>query len=66
MKLDILVENMGRMNFGHPLFDRKGITDKVTQNFQKIKNWKIYKLHFLDLDTMLPELIRRQEKKDYN
>lgn len=22
MKLDILVENMGRMNFGHPLFDR--------------------------------------------
>ena len=30
MKLDILVENCGRVNFGVKLFDKKGIFGKVS------------------------------------
>jgi len=42
--LEILVEAMGRINYGKNLTDRKGITDKVTINGTEILNWQIYKL----------------------
>jgi beta-galactosidase len=42
--LEILVEGMGRINFGQHLIDRKGITDRVTLNGMTLMNWKIYKL----------------------
>ena len=43
--LDILVENMGRVNFGpRSLDDRKGITEKVMINGEELKNWNIYTL----------------------
>ena len=45
-KLDILVEAMGRMNFGKGIYDWKGITDKVElQNrngITELKNWEVY------------------------
>ncbi|HTX34000.1 MAG TPA: beta-galactosidase family protein [Bryobacteraceae bacterium] len=43
--LDILVENMGRTNFG-PLLtsDRKGIAGKVTLDGEEVKDWEIYRL----------------------
>ncbi len=42
--LDILVEGMGRINFGKNMIDRKGITDSVTLNGMTLMNWKVYNL----------------------
>lgn len=42
--LEILVEGMGRINFGEHLIDRKGITDRVTLNGMTLMNWKVYNL----------------------
>jgi beta-galactosidase len=42
--LDILVENMGHINFAQYMIDRKGITDRVTLNGMTLMNWEIYKL----------------------
>lgn len=46
--LDILVEAMGRMNFGKGIYDWKGITKKVELKSQKetkdLKNWKVYNI----------------------
>jgi len=43
--LDILVENMGRINFGPQLVsDRKGITETVTLNGEELRGWEIYPL----------------------
>jgi beta-galactosidase len=42
--LEILVEAMGRINFGKNLIDRKGITDSVTFNGATLTNWKVYNL----------------------
>jgi len=47
--LDILVENMGRINFGPQLVaDRKGITEKVTLNGDELTPWEIYPLPIPD------------------
>lgn len=49
-KLDILVEGMGRINFGRAIKDYKGITEsvKILQKTEgkefELKNWKIYLL----------------------
>ncbi|MBD1221339.1 glycoside hydrolase family 35 protein [Virgibacillus halodenitrificans] len=43
-QLDILVENMGRVNYGANLYDRKGITEGVQLNYQYLFDWEIYKL----------------------
>ena len=47
-RLDILVEGMGRVNFGEAIIDRKGITDIVALSDGKaeteLKNWTIYNL----------------------
>ncbi len=42
--LEILVEAMGRINFGKNIIDRKGITDSVTLNGTTLLNWKVYNL----------------------
>ena len=42
--LEILVEGMGRINYGKNIVDRKGITDSVTLNGTTLLNWKIYNL----------------------
>lgn len=48
--IDILVENMGRINFGPQLLDDpKGITQQVTFNGQELKDWETYSLPMTDL-----------------
>ena len=46
--LDILVEAMGRMNFGRGIYDRKGITKKVELVSEKrvteLKGWEVYNI----------------------
>jgi beta-galactosidase len=51
-QLDILVENMGRINFGPALHDRKGIVDGVTINDQFQFGWEIYPLWLNDLHKL--------------
>jgi len=48
--LDLLVENMGRVNFGPNLVsERKGITEKVTLNGEELQDWEIYSLPLNDI-----------------
>lgn len=42
--LEILVEAMGRINFGPLLLDRKGITERVTLNNMTLMDWEIFRL----------------------
>jgi beta-galactosidase len=43
--LDILVEAMGRVNFGpHVVNDRKGIVGRVTLNGEELRDWEHYSL----------------------
>jgi beta-galactosidase len=42
--LEILIEGMGRINFGNNIIDRKGITDSVTLNGTTLMNWTIFNL----------------------
>ena len=45
--LDILVENMGRVNFGHGMDDaRKGLLDDVRLDGRVIKDWRVHCLDF--------------------
>lgn len=47
VELAILVENMGRINFGkYMLQNTKGITEKVLFGKEEVKNWEMYSLPF--------------------
>jgi beta-galactosidase len=51
--LDILVENLGRINFGKYLLqNKKGITEKVLLKGTELQHWKMYSLPFHDLDAV--------------
>ena len=51
--LDILVENMGRINFGpYLLKNTKGITEKVELGGEEILNWKMYSLPFDNIKSV--------------
>lgn len=47
-QLDILVEAMGRMNFGKGIYDWKGITEKVElqnkEGIREVTNWQVYNI----------------------
>lgn len=46
-RLDILVENMGRINYGAELVhNRKGIIEPVTLNGERVAGWSMYRLPF--------------------
>jgi len=48
--LDILVENMGRVNFGsHLVNERKGISEKAVLDQAELSGWDIYSLPLDDL-----------------
>lgn len=51
--LDILVENLGRINFGKYLLqNKKGITQQVLLNGKELQHWKMYSLPFHDLSAV--------------
>ncbi len=51
--LDILVENMGRINFSTEIMgERKGITEAVLWNGRELLNWDIYSLPLSDLSSL--------------
>ena len=52
-KLDILVENNGRINYGSFLTDnRQGITEKVTLGGTELGGWQMYKFPFTHLPAL--------------
>ncbi|WP_309120127.1 beta-galactosidase [Paenibacillus sp.] len=51
-KLSILVENMGRINYGPYLKDPKGITEGVRHGFQFLFDWTIHCLPLEDLSGL--------------
>ncbi|RLM98017.1 hypothetical protein C2845_PM06G00660 [Panicum miliaceum] len=53
--LYILVENMGRINYGPYIFDRKGILSPIQLDGITLCHWKMYPLTFSSLDN-LPKL----------
>ncbi|MBV4359230.1 glycoside hydrolase family 35 protein [Pinibacter aurantiacus] len=51
--IDILVENMGRINFGPNLLkNNKGITTSVSLNGKVLKGWDMYSLPFQHIDDI--------------
>jgi beta-galactosidase len=51
-RLDILVENTGRVNFGREFVnERAGITHRVTLGDAALTGWQIYPLPMLDVST---------------
>lgn len=52
MRLDILVENMGRTNYGRKLADRKGITHGAGFGNNFVYNWKAYTLPLDNTDKI--------------
>ncbi|MBO2007474.1 glycoside hydrolase family 35 protein [Hymenobacter negativus] len=53
VQLDILVENLGRVNFGEYLLqNNKGITKSVSLGGSEVKNWKMYGLPFDQAPTV--------------
>jgi beta-galactosidase len=53
LRLDILVENLGRINFGpYLLKNTKGITEKVTLGADELKNWQLFSLPFNDISKL--------------
>jgi len=48
--LEVLIENMGRINWGNDLvLDRKGITGKVTLDGRELRDWQMIPLTFNNL-----------------
>lgn len=50
-RLDILLEPMGRVNFGKEMADRKGLHAPVRLGDAELKGWQIYKLPLTDCNT---------------
>jgi beta-galactosidase len=51
--LDILVENLGRINYGKYLLqNKKGITESVYFAGTEVKNWQMYSLPFSDISSV--------------
>ncbi|WP_257349010.1 glycoside hydrolase family 35 protein [Pseudalkalibacillus decolorationis] len=53
VQLDILVENLGRINYGPQLKDPKGITEGIRHGQQFLHNWDIYPLPLDNLTDLL-------------
>ncbi len=67
VQLDILVEAMGRQNFGRGIYDWKGITQRVELIREKdtveLKNWEVFSIP-VDYDYAKNQTFRKQELKE--
>lgn len=53
-RLDILLEAMGRINFGGEMLDRKGLHAPVTLGGSELTGWQVYPLR---MDKLVPGMI---------
>ncbi|HWI92550.1 MAG TPA: beta-galactosidase family protein [Flavisolibacter sp.] len=62
VRLDILVENLGRINFGpYLLKNKKGITDKVLLDEKEVRNWQMFKLPFDNINALKTKATKPSE-----
>lgn len=61
LQLDILVENMGRVNYGESLKDCKGITEWVRLGYQSLFEWEMYPIILEDLSQITYDKITTLE-----
>mgnify|MGYP000870284771 FL=1 len=59
--LDILVENLGRVNYGVHLGERKGITGGVLLDYQYHYHWTMYPLPVNDVSKLIYNPIKKQK-----
>ncbi|GAA4837205.1 glycoside hydrolase family 35 protein [Saccharopolyspora rosea] len=52
VRLDLLVDTGGRINYGHRLADAKGVTDRVLHGSQALFGWEIRPLPLDDLSPL--------------
>jgi len=53
VRLDILVENLGRINFGpYLLKNKKGVTEKVIFNGDELKGWQMFSLPLTNINSV--------------
>jgi beta-galactosidase len=52
IQLDILVENMGRVNYGSQMYDPKGILQGVRLAYQFLSDWTIFTLPMNNLEQL--------------
>lgn len=52
--LDILVEGLGRTNYGQAIVDRKGILESVSLQGQQLTGWQIFPLPLDDVGRLQP------------
>ncbi|KAF3450599.1 hypothetical protein FNV43_RR06688 [Rhamnella rubrinervis] len=52
ISLFILVENMGRLNYGPYIFDGKGILSSVYLDGRILRKWKMYTMPFINLNEV--------------
>ncbi|MBW7458842.1 beta-galactosidase, partial [Paenibacillus sepulcri] len=62
VRLDILVENMGRVNYGPLMRDAKGITEGVRLDNQFLYDWTIYPLPLDSLEGLAFETLIGQRQ----
>ncbi|MWV46023.1 beta-galactosidase [Paenibacillus sp. HJL G12] len=62
--LSLLVENMGRVNYGPYLKDSKGITEGVRFGLQFLSDWTMYPLPLNDLSGLEFQALERQNAKN--
>lgn len=66
-QLDILVEAMGRQNFGKGIYDWKGITQKVelinAETTTELKNWEVFSIP-VDYEFASNKDFKKQELKE--
>lgn len=56
VQIDILVENLGRINYGpYLLKNEKGITEKVLFDGKELNNWQMFQLPFDDINAITLE-----------
>lgn len=52
VRLDVLVENQGRINYGHQLKDYKGITEGICLQWQFLYNYQVYNLEMDNIEVL--------------
>jgi len=65
VQVSILVENLGRVNYGPYLKDRKGITEGVRYGRQFLSNWTTYTLPLTDLSGLAFESLFQQTQPSF-
>ncbi|OPA80502.1 beta-galactosidase [Paenibacillus selenitireducens] len=63
--VSVLVENLGRVNYGPYMRDRKGITEGARYGFQFLSDWTTYTLPLTDLSGLVFGTLSEQSEPSF-